>query len=108
MTENYVNPAGSSRVSSAAGIGTARSIPIVALGLSLSAFFVISYVLCILGYLLFPNLPVEHDALAIFLPGFTLLSWQSYFLGLVESFIWGWYVALVFGLLYNFFVRRAS
>jgi hypothetical protein len=107
MTDRYANLAGSSRASSA-GIGTARSIPVVALGLSLSAFFVISYVLCILGYLLFPNLPVEHDALAIFLPGFTLLSWQSYFLGLVESFIWGWYVALVFGVLYNFFVRRAS
>jgi 2TM family of unknown function (DUF5676) len=105
MTESYASPAGSSRGPSAS-VGAARSIPVVALGLSLSAFFVISYVLCVLGYLLFPNLPVEHAALAIFLPGFLLLSWQSYFLGLVESFIWGWYVALVFGPLYNFFVRR--
>jgi hypothetical protein len=104
MTESYANLAGSSRAPSAS-IGTARSIPVVALGLSLSAFFVVSYVLCVVGYLLLPNLPVEHAALAIFLPGFSLLSWQSYFLGLVESFIWGWYVALV-GPLYNFFVRR--
>jgi hypothetical protein len=107
MTESCANPAGSSRVPSA-GREAGRGIPVVVLGLSLSAFFAVSYVLCVLGYLLFPNLPVEHDALAIFLPGFTLLSWQSYFLGLVESFIWGWYVALMFGVLYNFFVRRAS
>ncbi len=107
MTESYANPAGSSR-SSLPGIGTARTIPTLVLDLSLSTFFVFSYVVCVLGYLLLPNLPVEHAALAIFLPGFTLLSWQSYFLGLVESFIWGWYVALVFGSLYNFFVRRAQ
>jgi hypothetical protein len=51
---------------------------------------------------------VQHGALAIFLPGFELLSWRSYFLGLAESFAWGWYIALVFGSLYNFFVRRLS
>lgn len=106
MTDRCANLAGSSRVPSAS-VGTARSIPVVVLGLSLSTFLVISYVLCVLGYILFPNLPVEYAALTIFLPGFTLLSWQSYFLGLVESFIWGWYVALVFGSLYNFLVRRA-
>jgi hypothetical protein len=49
---------------------------------------------------------VQHAALSIFLPGFELLSWQSYFLGLIESFVWGWYIALVFGSLYNFFSRR--
>ncbi len=86
--------------------GSARTISVLALGLSLSAFFVFSYVVCVLGYLLFPGLPVPHDMLSIFLPGFTLLSWQSFFLGLVESLLWGWYVALAFGWLYNFFVRR--
>ncbi len=78
------------------------------LGLSLSAFFVVSYGICILGYLIFPALPVQHAALAIFLPGFELLSWRSFFLGLVESLLWGWYIAVLFGALDNFFVRRAS
>jgi len=82
--------------------GQAASIRIVTLGLSLSVFFVI----CIAGYLLLPGFPVQHEALSIFLPGFKLLTWQSYFLGLVESFIWGWYIALVFGPIYNFFSRR--
>ena len=51
---------------------------------------------------------MQHGSLSIFLPGFELLSWRSFFLGLAESFAWGWYVALVFGPLYNFFVRRVS
>jgi 2TM family of unknown function (DUF5676) len=87
-------------------VDSVRTIPVLALGLSLSMFFALSYVLCVLAYLLLPALPILHDALAIFLPGFKLLSWTSFFLGLVESFAWGWYVALVFGPIYNFFVRR--
>ena len=61
--------------------GQAASIRIVTLGLSLSVFFVISYVICIAGYLLLPGFPVQHEALSIFLPGFKtsdlakLLSW---------------------------------
>jgi hypothetical protein len=87
---------------------TARTIPVLALGASLGAFLVFSYIVCVLGYLLFPSLPVEHSALAIFLPGFTLLSWRSFLLGLVESLAWGWYIALVFGPLYNFCVRKLA
>ena len=62
--------------------------------------------ICIAGYLLVPGFPVQHAALSIFLPGFELLSWRSFCLGMVESFIWGWYIALVFGALYNFITRR--
>ena len=53
---------------SSPGIGGARTIPVLALGFSLNAFFVFSYVVCVLGYLFLPSLPVEHSALAIFLP----------------------------------------
>ena len=35
------------------------------------------------------------------LPGFKLLNWWSFFLGLIESFGYGWYVALIVGPLYN-------
>ena len=85
-----------------------RTVPVLALGMSLSVFLAISYVACVLGYLLFPSLPIAHSALAIFLPGFRLLSWQSFVLGLVESFAWGWYVALIFGPLYNYFAARSA
>jgi hypothetical protein len=79
---------------------------VFALGMSLAVSLVISYALCIVGYLMVPGLPINHAALTIFLPGFELLSWSSFFLGLVESFAYGWYVALIFGPLYNFFVTR--
>ena len=90
------------------GEGQMSTVNVVRLGLSLSAFFVISYVICIAGYLLLPGFPVQHASLSIFLPGFELLSWRSFFLGLIESFIWGWYIAVVFAPLYNFFGRRLA
>lgn len=86
----------------------ARTISIITLGQALSVFFMLSYTICIIGYLLFPGMPVKHESLAIFLPGFTLLSWHTFFLGLIESFIWGWYIAVVFGAIYNFFRRRSA
>ncbi len=84
----------------------ARTIPVLAFGMALSLFLVLSYVICVIGYLLFPDLPINHAALTIFLPGFELLTWPSFVVGLVESFGYGWYVALIFGPLYNFFVAR--
>jgi hypothetical protein len=85
---------------------TPRTIPVIAFGTSLSLFLAVSYVICVLGYLVLPGLPIEHSALSIFLPGFTLLSWQSFFLGLAESVAWGWYIALVFGSIYNVVALR--
>jgi len=95
------------RVHDHQGVDT-RTIPIITLGQALSTFFVVSYTICILGYLLFPGFPVQHESLAIFLPGFTLLSWHTFLLGLIESFIWGWYIAVVFGAIYNYFARWAA
>ena len=77
-------------------------------GLSLSAFFVSATGFAFWAICSRPGFPVQHAALSIFLPGFALLSWHSFFLGLVESFPWGWYIALLFGLLYNFFLRRVG
>jgi len=89
-------------------MASVQRVPIVTFGLSLSAFLTVSYVLCVAGYLIAPGLPVKHEALAIFLPGFELLSWRSFVIGLVESYAWGWYIALVFGGIYNFFAGRAA
>lgn len=81
-------------------------IPIVPFGLSLSAFFAIAYVTCIALYVVFPDLVLNHAVLMLFLPGFRLLDWQSFLLGLVESYGYGWTVALVYGPLFNFFSAR--
>ena len=101
-----IDTSGRSRVGAPLTSRGARTIPVLAFGMSLSLFSLISYVICIIGYLLFPRLPINHAALSIFLPGFELLSWPTFLLGLVESFAYGWYIALIFGPLYNFFVTR--
>jgi len=86
--------------------GTAQThLSLRVFGLSLSGFLAISYLLCIAGYLFLPKLPVQHSSLALVLPGFELLSWRTFLLGLVESALWGWYVAIVFVPLYNYFAR---
>ncbi len=85
--------------------GGIRTLPVMALGMALSLFLVISYVICVSTYLI-PGLAISHAMLTVFLPGFEFLSWQSFCLGLLESFAWGWYVAMIFGPLYNFFVVR--
>ncbi len=84
----------------------AHAVSVYVLGMSLSLFLVMSYVLCVIGYLIFPGLPINHAALAIFLPGFELGNWPTFFIGLVESYAYGWYIALVFGSLYNFFATH--
>lgn len=81
-------------------------VPIVPLGLSLGLFFVISYLACVGLYLVLPSAVLNHGVLTLFLPGFQLLNWRSFLLGLVESFGYGWYVAIIFGPLYNFFALR--
>jgi len=81
-------------------------IPLVPLGVSLSAFLAVNYLLCILlggvggwdwGL---------HQPWLQFLPGFTWLTWPSFFLGLAESVAYGWYTALLFGGLYNLALAR--
>ena len=63
------------------------------------------YVLCVLFDLWFPE-QAMNPVWSPLLPGFTWLNWPSFLLGLVETFAYGWYVALVFGPLYNFFAAR--
>jgi 2TM family of unknown function (DUF5676) len=84
---------------------TAARIPILALGLSLGSFLALTFVLCVLFDLWFPGQAMYQTWLRL-LPGFTWLTWPSFFLGLIESFAYGWYVALVFGPIYNFFAAR--
>jgi hypothetical protein len=83
-------------------ITLAARIPVIALGMSLGLFLAITFVLCVGFDLLFPGQAMYQTWLRL-LPGFTWLTWPSFLLGLVESFAYGWYVALIFGPLFNFF-----
>jgi len=80
-------------------------IAIVPLGLTLGFFFVITYVLCVIyGLLGFQQ--GMHQLLFQIIPGFTWITWPSFFIGLFWTFVWGWYIALVFAPLFNFFTAR--
>lgn len=78
----------------------------VAAGHATSIFLIVSYVLCVLFDLLFPGMAM-YEAWEPLLPGFTWLSWPSFFLGLIESYAWGWYIAVVWVPLYGRFAPRS-
>jgi hypothetical protein len=80
-------------------------VSLMALGMSLGVFGAVTFALCVAFDLAFPDLAMYPTWLRL-LPGVTWLTWPSFFLGFAESFAYGWYVALIFGPLYNFFAAR--
>ncbi len=78
----------------------APRVPVLALSVSLGLFFSITYLLCVLFDLWLPSLAM-NPVWSKLLPGFTWLTWPSFFLGLLEAFGYGLYIALVFGPLFN-------
>jgi hypothetical protein len=82
------------------------SIDLVALGNTASLFLAITFTLCVAFDLVFPQLAM-FEVWQNLLPGFEWISWKSYFLGLAESYAFGWYFALVWAPLYNYFAGRS-
>jgi hypothetical protein len=82
--------AGQSKPAAQSDVTRAPLIPLIPFGMSVSLFFVVTYTGYIVFYLMFPDLVQTHALLAQFLPGFTLLDWPSFFLGLVKSYGFGW------------------
>jgi hypothetical protein len=74
-------------------------------GVSVGLFLSISFVLCVVYDLVFPG-QTMYLAWIRLLPGFKWITWGTFFLGLVESFLYGIYFALIFVPLYNFFKRK--
>ena len=73
---------------------------------SLGIFTAISFVLCVIYGLVVP--PSLHMApfLEMVLPAFKWLTFWGFCLGLIESFLYGAYVGLVFVPIHNFLTRR--
>jgi hypothetical protein len=80
-------------------------IPLLPLGLSLSLFFAISFLGCILLGLIVPDGGMHRPWLQFF-PGFEWLTPWSVVTGLIWTQLYGWWTALVFGSLFNFFATR--
>ncbi len=73
-------------------------------GLAMGSFLSVTYILCVAYDLLFSQR--MYETWLKLLPGFTWISWGSFFLGLVETFAYGIYFGLVFVPLCNFFHDR--
>jgi len=85
----------------------APRIPIAALGWSLGIFLALTFAICVVFGLLFPGATMYQAWLPL-LPWVTWISWSSFILGLAEAFLYGWFVALIFGPLFNTFSARAA
>ena len=85
--------------------GNGVGLSIHDLGWALSLFLSIIYVLCVVFDLLLPSYAM-YETWAGLLPGFVWLTPAGFAIGLAESFLYGWYIALVFGDLYNSFSAR--
>ena len=87
-----------------------KGICVKAAGHATSLFLTITYCLCIGFDLLFPS-QAMYVAWVRLLPGFEWLSGKSFLLGLVESYGYGWFIALIWVPLYNVFllgIRRST
>ncbi len=82
-------------------------LSIYALGMSLGLFLLISFALCVAFGLLFPGATMYQSWLPL-LPGVSWISWSSFLLGLAETFAYGWFVAVVFVPLFNYFSAKSA
>ncbi len=82
-------------------------IPIAAMGWSLGIFLAITFTLCVAFDLAFPSAAMNKVWLPL-LPWVTWISTTSFLLGLVETLLYGWFAAVIFAPLFNFFARRAA
>ncbi len=74
---------------------------------SAGIFTSISYLLCVLYGLIVPErLHGMKSFLEAALPAFRWLTFGGFILGLVESFLYGAYIGIVFVPIYNFIDRR--
>jgi hypothetical protein len=84
-----------------------RGLSLTAVGHATSIFLVTTFALCVGFDVLLPA-HAMYQAWQHLLPGFEWISWKSFLLGLVESYGYGWYAALIWVPLYNVFAGRVS
>lgn len=82
-----------------------QGLSLFAVGNATSLFLAITFVLCVAFDLLFPAHAMFQAWQKLF-PGLHWLTLGSFFLGLIESYAYGWYVALIWAPLYNVFALR--
>ena len=84
-----------------------RGISLYAFGHATSLFLAITFSVCVGFDLLFPS-HAMYEAWQKLLPGFSWISGPSFCLGLIESYGYGWFLALIWVPLYNVFAARPT
>jgi hypothetical protein len=84
-----------------------QGLSLTAFGNATSIFFASAFTLCVGFDLLFPA-HAMFRAWQDLLPGFQFIDVRSFFLGAVESYAYGWFIALIWVPLYNVFALRKS
>ena len=82
-----------------------RGLSLIAAGHATSLLLAITFSLCVAFDLIFPDMAMYQVWLKL-LPGFEWLSWPSFFIGLAESYGYGWFIALIWVPLCNFAASR--
>lgn len=82
-----------------------RSLSMVPIGFTLSVFFAVTFILCLVAALVLPTQGMEMAFEAIF-PGFVWLTAPSVIVGLFWAVFYGWYIAVLFVPIRNYFFRR--
>ena len=84
-----------------------RGLSLAGVGHATSLFLAIAFTICVAFDLLFPA-HAMYQAWRALLPGFVWISWSSFFVGLVETYGYGWFFALIWVPLYNVFALRGG
>ncbi len=82
-------------------------VSLLAVGHATSLFLAISFMLCVAFDLLFPDYAMYRSWQAL-VPGFVWLSWKSFLIGLIETWAYGWYFALIWVPIYNFVALKGE
>lgn len=97
---NFIN----SKISFKEGEREMKGLRFKPVAFALIIFGLVTYVLCILFDLIFPQWTM-YKLWEILLPAFIWISWSSFFIGAVGVAIYGLYIAALFVPIYNYFQR---
>ncbi len=77
-----------------------QGVSLLGVGHATSLTLAISFSLCIGFDLVMPE-HAMYETWQKLLPGFEWISWQSFFLGLIEAYGYGWFFTLIWVPIYN-------
>lgn len=85
-----------------------KTLPFWPIAWTLAIFATVIFAFDMLLGVLYPDWWMMQKIYEFLMPGFTFISWGTFFLGLFESFVGGFWLAVLFVPIYNYFARRAA